>query len=458
MTYCANGHNRGPDPDPNWEDIIHSDLKPGNILIGAANPAVNRHYPTVKVADFGLAFTMPRNRTDIRSFKSRYSAGTPGYRAPEVDQLARGRPARQTAYPLQGTHSDVWAVGNIILEMVKVVEPHLKPKVRESTPAMVAQTVHGKVYSSELLQLIARCMRTDGRERPSPWSIYQTTRKHAEAAQKRLDWEQDYAVRSKADHALFPSKVLMTAEERDRFLDHSHYRQAYKDHQDYMLGERKMIALRAQASARQSWTGQAPGPDGGQVGLAAVPEDIESDEDDEEEEEDSDKSFFDVGIDTSNRISVARARLIAKFEGLWGPVEARGQKGAKIDLGKAEKNAAQLEDAVGEALEVMSKAEKAGRATRLGHGSGDGLGDERVVDIAEEEEDSDHEAKPKPFGQYGMAAGGEAETDGEGRTGLTKRVAGMGVNSESRDAKRDRDDYDAEMGKGKKRVRWGGLG
>ncbi|KAG5558214.1 hypothetical protein RHGRI_008218 [Rhododendron griersonianum] len=75
----------------NW--IIHRDMKPQNILIGADS--------VVKLCDFGFARAMSSNTVVLRSFN-----GTPLYMAPE---LVRQQPYNRTA--------DLWSLGVILYEL-----------------------------------------------------------------------------------------------------------------------------------------------------------------------------------------------------------------------------------------------------------------------------------------------------------------------------------------------------
>ncbi|CAM8993226.1 unnamed protein product [Rhodiola kirilowii] len=73
--------------------IIHRDMKPQNILIGARS--------NVKLCDFGFARAMSTNTVVLRSIK-----GTPLYMAPE---LVREQPYNHTA--------DLWSLGVILYEL-----------------------------------------------------------------------------------------------------------------------------------------------------------------------------------------------------------------------------------------------------------------------------------------------------------------------------------------------------
>ena len=61
LCYCRHRTN-----DPNthmaiqgWDQIIHGDVKPENLLLAAPDPAENSLYPCLKVGDFGMAHIFP---------------------------------------------------------------------------------------------------------------------------------------------------------------------------------------------------------------------------------------------------------------------------------------------------------------------------------------------------------------------------------------------------------------
>ncbi|OJD23586.1 serine/threonine protein kinase [Blastomyces percursus] len=90
LLYCAHGH-VGPKRKPDWEEIIHKDVKPGNILLCAVpSPDSEELYPTCYLGDFGLAYTIPND--DVRAYKKAYPMeGTVEFLPPEaVDRFSSG--------------------------------------------------------------------------------------------------------------------------------------------------------------------------------------------------------------------------------------------------------------------------------------------------------------------------------------------------------------------------------
>ena len=52
LCFCALGQTDSPSRAPGWEEIVHGDLKPENVLL--TDPTETALYPTAKLADFGM--------------------------------------------------------------------------------------------------------------------------------------------------------------------------------------------------------------------------------------------------------------------------------------------------------------------------------------------------------------------------------------------------------------------
>ncbi len=108
--------------DAHEKRLVHCDLKPANVMI-----VKNGH---VKLMDFGLARSAPRNTTDdpteVLTMAQREVAGTPAYMPPEQ---IRG----QNLDP----RTDVFAFGIVLFEMLAGVNPFRKNSARECMDAIL---------------------------------------------------------------------------------------------------------------------------------------------------------------------------------------------------------------------------------------------------------------------------------------------------------------------------------
>jgi TolB-like protein/Flp pilus assembly protein TadD len=133
-------------------DVIHRDLKPGNIKI---TPEGN-----VKVLDFGLAKVVGGEATDQQSTVTEQGRiiGTPAYMSPEQ---ARGKPVDK--------RSDIWSFGCVLYEMLTGRIP-FKGETVSDTLANILQTEPDwqalpKGTPVNICVLLRRCLEKDPRRR-----------------------------------------------------------------------------------------------------------------------------------------------------------------------------------------------------------------------------------------------------------------------------------------------------
>jgi len=128
--------------------ILHRDLKPENIFLGEDQ--------SVKLGDFGLSKIMQSH-----DFASTY-VGTPFYMSPEICAAEK--------YTL---HSDIWSVGCIMYELCT----HEPPFNANSHLQLVQKIRKGdfkpipSVYSKDLANVIASCLKTNPMHRPDTASL-----------------------------------------------------------------------------------------------------------------------------------------------------------------------------------------------------------------------------------------------------------------------------------------------
>lgn len=122
----------------------HSDLKPSNLLLDAAN--------NVKVGDFGLAKRLPS-----ASKYATTNVGTPFYMSPEMINAAQ-----------YNEKSDIWALGCLVYELAA-----LAPPFDASNHLSLAMKINAgkfsripRQYTDELHAAVAWCLRLDPARRP----------------------------------------------------------------------------------------------------------------------------------------------------------------------------------------------------------------------------------------------------------------------------------------------------
>ena len=126
------------------EGIVHRDVKPGNVLIGANG--------TVKITDFGIA----RATWDETVTRTGVLTGTPAYFAPEVARGEAPDPA-----------SDVFSLGSTLYAAVEGVPPFGHD---ENTLALLRSIADGDVrpplHPGPLSKLLMQMLRYDPEQRP----------------------------------------------------------------------------------------------------------------------------------------------------------------------------------------------------------------------------------------------------------------------------------------------------
>ncbi|HUC33615.1 MAG TPA: serine/threonine-protein kinase [Ilumatobacteraceae bacterium] len=146
--------------DAHEAGVIHRDVKPGNIVVDAANP----ERPRVKLTDFGIAAT--------RADRMRDRSGTPHYMAPEQVTGKGAEPA-----------SDVYSLGVVAFELLTGRRPFDGSSPEEianarldTTPPSLPETV-----PLPLRSLVRSAMDVDPRRRPSAATFARRARSVAPA-------------------------------------------------------------------------------------------------------------------------------------------------------------------------------------------------------------------------------------------------------------------------------------
>uniref|UniRef100_A0A0M3IMQ9 Protein kinase domain-containing protein n=1 Tax=Ascaris lumbricoides TaxID=6252 RepID=A0A0M3IMQ9_ASCLU len=133
--------------------VVHSDLKPANFLLIGGN---------LKLIDFGIASSIPSNRTSIMKDSQ---MGTLSYMPPEA--LAGAEPQHgKEVYKVQ-KKSDVWSLGCILYNMVYGRTPyqHILSCAQKINAIISKPVEFDPIDDKELLDVMKKCLTKDPEKR-----------------------------------------------------------------------------------------------------------------------------------------------------------------------------------------------------------------------------------------------------------------------------------------------------
>lgn len=155
----------------NGDQIIHRDLKNGNVVLDTANPDNYADYPVPRITDFGQAFTTSANDERNPDWWTG-SCATNGFRAPELERYVSPTSLAPVRVTQLLEYTNVWQAGAILRSLVcdNVSPPQslFLDEVNDDTYLVnVPGTPAHNAYSADLLQMIDDMMRYDCTQRPS---------------------------------------------------------------------------------------------------------------------------------------------------------------------------------------------------------------------------------------------------------------------------------------------------
>ncbi|KAL8682006.1 MAG: hypothetical protein Q9186_001882 [Xanthomendoza sp. 1 TL-2023] len=211
LCYCRHGTKKSANTIAGWDPITHMDVKDPNILLTHPNPSVSADYPTVKLSDFGLAYTVPeKGHAELRAWKSTFKVGTASYQAPEVFNVTNSGTFRHVPPDkIHGSHSDVYSLGVTILKLIGSIDA-----VR-THPDVVNQRFVEDYYSMELKNLVTSCIEKHIDNRPKSYDLYRSTREGMRKYRRIARKERSDA----GPGNLFHSQLLYTDTDRWRFSE-----------------------------------------------------------------------------------------------------------------------------------------------------------------------------------------------------------------------------------------------
>lgn len=134
--------------------FVHRDIKPENVLCSSQT------FPmTVKLSDFGLCASIPRDKNINRSLKGMY--GTPFFVAPEI--------VRGEAY---GPKVDIWSTGVMLYNLISGRLPFSGGNMKEVVKTIQNEELKFpdetfKFVSNEAKDLISLLLQRDPEQRPT---------------------------------------------------------------------------------------------------------------------------------------------------------------------------------------------------------------------------------------------------------------------------------------------------
>ena len=228
LCYCRHGHAQTPGI-PGWDSIVHGDIKCDNILITEPDQDLQHEgYPLIKLADFGLAYTLGASVTSVQHFVTSQAYGISRYIAPEIkDRTPEREGRRRRPHELYGVHSDIYALGMVCKVMIHLVDfgqPSTGPNATGPLTELAKSMDLTRVYSPELRNLLDWCAAPDPRNRPHIVNLFN----EASATMRRL-LEVGFESSKDAEGRLRPyhSLVLFTEHGQQRWHSDPAFRRMY---------------------------------------------------------------------------------------------------------------------------------------------------------------------------------------------------------------------------------------
>lgn len=151
----------------------------------------------------------------------------------EMDVNLHGDP--RVTYPFPGSHSDVHSLGDMMKEFMqcaKVRYPnHALPLLREALDEGWGWEYWP--YSEELSRLVEQCRAPDGRDRPSAYELYLTTKQMSESMLERQIALERRAQAGSSERGLTSTTVLYTREMQTEYKYSDRFRDSYARRTDW---------------------------------------------------------------------------------------------------------------------------------------------------------------------------------------------------------------------------------
>lgn len=148
------------------------------------------------------------------------------------------------AYPFPGSHSDVHSLGDMMKEFMGCVRlrypSHALPLLKEAV--VEGWGYEYWPYSKELTHLVQECRATDGRDRPTAYKLYMTTKRMSERMLGSQMAVERQAQAGSDGRGLSSATVLYTTELQREYTQSDTFRDSYTRSTDWFYQHADEVA------------------------------------------------------------------------------------------------------------------------------------------------------------------------------------------------------------------------
>lgn len=192
-------------------------------------------YPTIKLADYGLAYSV--HNEGVRNLKTKvWGGGTMPWAAPEVMSSVRRDPA-QTPHEKVYPETDLFSVGCIILEMMRMPCYRYHSKSIGLIDDGFPLPYKSFPYSKILRDLAMDCVARDVRSRPRVRDAYKRTKYYADLWYSKVS-----GPGINEPQEAYAGQVLWSKDLRNRFETNMRFRWDYTIHNDWFYNHPDSVA------------------------------------------------------------------------------------------------------------------------------------------------------------------------------------------------------------------------
>lgn len=201
-----------------------------------------RLYPTIKLADYGAAYSIPNDA--VRKMKRAWNrgGGTWPYTAPEGTPEIRHDPY-QTPNPIVSPQTDIYSLGCVILDFIRITwEKRYIADERSNLDLDLPYAYEFFPFSKDLVDLVRQCVKADSKLRPTPKELFDRTQKHADSSYAPLCSTESLTTRHRWD--VHPGIAMWNFEIQARYRTSPVFRDAVTQLDWFSQHKSEMARLR----------------------------------------------------------------------------------------------------------------------------------------------------------------------------------------------------------------------